>query len=186
MIYDRANTTEKSENSFDDILPDSRGIVDVLLGQGQGNIGRVILPFLRLLGVQDTEPEPPRNAQDGVGNEVGRGKRVALQLGRLDLRVDGSEVCRLPSNGTTVLLLHGITATKDNGLGAFLFVHSDLVRLGQKHCSGKPQEAKEKLTENKEHEEAQRPLPMMATFLGSNNPSAGALMEKGWHSWPSF
>lgn len=64
------DTTEKSENSLDDVLPDSRGIVNVLLGQGQGNVGGVILPFLRLLGIPDTETEPPRNAKEGVGNEV--------------------------------------------------------------------------------------------------------------------
>ena len=110
---------------------------------------------------------------------------MALQLGGLDFRVDGGEASRLSSNGTTVLLLHGVATTKDDGLSALQFAHGDLVQLGQKYRSEKPQ-GTEKLTENKEQEDAQRPLVMIATFLGSNNASAGGSKEKGWHSWPNF
>jgi hypothetical protein len=133
----QADTAEKSENSFDDIVPDSKGAINVLLGQSQGNVGRVILPFLRLLWVPDTKTESPGNTYNGVGKEVGRGEGVALQLGRLDLRVDGSKSGRLASNDTTVLLLHGVAATKDNGLDALQFVHGDLVQLCQKILPGK-------------------------------------------------
>ena len=56
---------------------------------------------------------------------------------RLDLKVDGSKVGRLPSDSTAVLLLYVVAAAKDNGLGALQLAHSDLVQLGQKYCSGK-------------------------------------------------
>ena len=58
---------------------------------------------------------------------------MSLQIGRLDLGVDDSEVGRLSSNGTAVLLRHSVAATKYNGLGALLLVHSDLGQLVQKH-----------------------------------------------------
>jgi len=174
-----ADTTESSKNSFDDVVPDSKRIVNVLLGQIQANVGRVILPFLRLFWVPDTETEPPGNTHNGVGKEVGRGKWVELPFGRLDLRHDGSEVGRLPSNDTAVLLLYGVAATKDDGLSAFQFVHGYLVQLGQQYCSGEPQGERKRLTENREQEEAQRPLLTMATFVGSNNASAGGSKEKG-------
>jgi hypothetical protein len=69
----KANTAEKSENSSDYIFPDSNGIVNVLLGQSQANVGRMILPLLRLFWVPDTEPEPPSNTHNRVGEEVGWG-----------------------------------------------------------------------------------------------------------------
>ena len=62
----------KSENNFDDIIPDSNWIVNVLLRQIQMNVGRVILPFFRLIGVPDTKTEPPGDANIGVGEQVGR------------------------------------------------------------------------------------------------------------------
>ena len=121
----------QSEHSFYDIIPDSEWIVNVLLGQIQANVGRVILPFLRLLWIPDTETEPPGDSKSGVGKKVGRGQGVVLQLGGLDLRVDGGKVGRLSSNGAAILLFYGIAATKYNGLGTLQFVHSDLVRLVQ-------------------------------------------------------
>ena len=106
---------------------------------------------------------------------------MALQLGGLDLRVDGSKGIHLSSNCTTVLLLHGVATTKDDGLSALQFAHGDLVQLGQEYRLEKLR-GTEKLTENKEQEDAQRPLVTIATFLGSNNASAGGSEEKGWHS----
>ena len=74
----QADVAEKSEDSFDDIVPDSGGVVNVLLGQRQGNVGRVILPSFRLLWVPDTETEPPHNTHDEIGKKVGRGEGVTL------------------------------------------------------------------------------------------------------------
>ena len=67
------DTAEKSENCLDDIVPDSERIVNILLGQSQANVGRVILPFLRLLWFPDAETEPPGYTHNRVGQEIGRG-----------------------------------------------------------------------------------------------------------------
>lgn len=95
---------------------------------------------------------------------------MSLQLGRFDLRVDGGEVGRLPSNKATVLLPHSVATTKYNSLGALQLVRSDLGQVVEK-CF--PVHEKIKLTENKEQEDPQRPLPTITTFLGSNSPSVG-------------
>ena len=73
ITCNRADAANKSENSFDDIVPDSDWIVNVRLGQIQVNIGRVVLPFLGLVWFLDTESGPPGYTNDGVGKEVGRG-----------------------------------------------------------------------------------------------------------------
>ena len=122
-------TADKLEESFNGIIPDSVWVVDVLFGQIKTNIGRVILPFLGFFWVPNAESEPPCDTDDGVSNQVGRSKRVARQLGRLDLRVDGRKIARLPPNGTAVLLFHSVATTKDNGLGALELAHHHLIRF---------------------------------------------------------
>ena len=140
----------------------------------------MILPFLRLLCIPNTESKPPGDADDGVGKQVGRGKRVTRQLGRLDLGLNGREIARLPPNSTAILLIHSVASAKDNGLSALELIHGHLFVPIQD--AAQEMGSIGKLTENKEQEDAQRPLPTIATFLGSNNPSAGGSMEKGWHS----
>ena len=81
--HGRDGAAEKSEHSFKDIVPYGKWLVNVLLGQIQANVGKVVLPLLRLLRVPNTETEPPGNTHKGFGKEVG----VALQFDRLDLRV---------------------------------------------------------------------------------------------------
>ena len=57
----------ENTSDSDDIIPNGKGIIDVLLCQRQGNVGRVILPFFRLLWLPETESESPRNTHIGVG-----------------------------------------------------------------------------------------------------------------------
>lgn len=89
----------------------------------------MILPFLRLLQIPNTEAEPPGDAHDGIGKKVWGGLGVTCQLGRLDLRVYGGEAARLSSDGPAVLLFHRFASAKDNGLCALELVHGDLVEL---------------------------------------------------------
>ena len=168
------------ENGLDGIVPYSVWIVDVLFGQSKANVCRMILPFLGLRWVPNPEPEPPGHTDDGIGEQVRRSERVTGQLGRLDLRVDGREIARLSSDGTAVLLLHGVPSTKNDGFGALELAHGHLCSSSRiQHVARGTGSSTNELTENKEQEDAQRPLPTMATFLGSNNASAGGSMAKG-------
>ena len=97
---------DKLENGLDGIIPNSNRIVDILFGQIESNVGRVILPFLRLFSVRNTESEPPGDTEDGVGKQVGRGTRVSRHLRRLDLGFHSREIARLSSDRATVLLVH--------------------------------------------------------------------------------
>ena len=58
---------EQLENGFDGGIPKSRRIIDVLLGEIKVDICRVVLPFLRLLFIPNTEAESPGDANEGVG-----------------------------------------------------------------------------------------------------------------------
>ena len=119
----------KLKNGFDGIVPNSNRIVDVLLGEIEEIIRLMILPFLGLLWILNTESEPPGDTHLGAGDKIWRNSGVVCQVGRLDIGFDGSKIARLSSNETAVLLFHTLASTKDNSLSALELVHHDLVGL---------------------------------------------------------
>ena len=117
------------ENGFDCGIPKSRRVVDVLLGEIEVGICRVVLPFLRLLCIPNTEAESPGDANGGVGNKVRRSLGVACQLCGLNLGFHDGKRARLSPNNTAVLLFHALASAKDDCLSALELAHRDLVEF---------------------------------------------------------